>query len=334
MRLLYKNCDSENKIILKKSNQKKKGFLQSAITFVLMYLKKGDTIGIVSPARAIEAAQVEPAIRFFEQHGLRVLVGENAYNREGQMAGSEEEKIQDIQGFISNLDVKAIISTRGGYGCVRIIDQLDLTPLAEQKKWLVGFSDVTVFHSHIHQIYGTPTIHSAMPINMTENPTEEEKISNKTLINCLFGADISYDLPAHHLNQSGDASGLLVGGNLSMLYSLCGSKSDLDTKGKILFLEDLDEYLYHVDRMMMNLKRTGKLENLAGLIVGGMSDMKDNAIPFGKNAEQIILEHTAEYGYPIYFGFEAGHQKLNKALRFGLPAEIKDNQLLLPSKLA
>ena len=299
-----------------------------------MYLKKGDTIGIVSPARAIEAAQLEPAIRFFEKHGLRVLVGDNAYNRHGQMAGSEEDKIQDIQGFISNPEVKAIISTRGGYGCVRIIDQLDLGPLAEQMKWFVGFSDVTVFHSHIHQTYGTPTIHSTMPINMTENPTEEEKISNETLIDCLFGADISYVLPGHHLNQSGDTSGLLVGGNLSMLYSLCGSASDIDTRGKLLFLEDLDEYLYHVDRMMMNLKRTGKLDNLAGLIVGGMSDMRDNTIPFGKDAEQIILEHTVEYGYPIYFGFEAGHQKLNKALRFGLRAEIKDNRLLLSSNLA
>ena len=299
-----------------------------------MYLKKGDTIGIVSPARAIEAAQVEPAIRFFEKHGLRVLVGKNVFNRHGQMAGTEEEKIHDIQGFDNNHEVKAIISTRGGYGCVRIIDQLDLSPLAEQNKWFVGFSDVTVFHSHIHQTYGTPTIHSTMPINMSENPTDEEKINNETLIDCLFGADISYDLPAHHLNQSGDASGLLVGGNLSMLYSLCGSASDIDTRGKLLFLEDLDEYLYHVDRMMMNLKRTGKLDNLAGLIVGGMSDMRDNTIPFGKDAEQIILEHTVEYGYPIYFGFEAGHQKLNKALRFGLRAEIKDNRLLLSSNLA
>jgi len=299
-----------------------------------MYLKKGDTIGIVSPARAIEAAQVEPAIRFFEKHGLRVLVGKNVFNRHGQMAGTEEEKIHDIQGFVNNHEVKAIISTRGGYGCVRIIDQLDLSPLAEQNKWFVGFSDVTVFHSHIHQTYGTPTIHSTMPINMSENPTDEEKINNETLIDCLFGADISYDLPAHHLNQSGDASGLLVGGNLSMLYSLCGSASDIDTRGKLLFLEDLDEYLYHIDRMMMNLKRTGKLDNLAGLIVGGMSDMRDNTIPFGKDAEQIILEHTAEYGYPIYFGFEAGHQKLNKALRFGLHADINDNRLLLPSNLA
>ena len=299
-----------------------------------MYLKKGDTIGIVSPARAIEAAQVEPAIRFFEKHGLRVLVGKNVFNRHGQMAGTEEEKIHDIQGFVNNHEVKAIISTRGGYGCVRIIDQLDLSPLAEQNKWFVGFSDVTVFHSHIHQTYGTPTIHSTMPINMSENPTDEEKINNETLIDCLFGADISYDLPAHHLNQSGDASGLLVGGNLSMLYSLCGSASDIDTRGKLLFLEDLDEYLYHIDRMMMNIKRTGKLDNLAGLIVGGMSDMRDNTIPFGKDAEQIILEHTAEYGYPIYFGFEAGHQKLNKALRFGLHADIKDNRLLLPSNLA
>jgi muramoyltetrapeptide carboxypeptidase len=298
-----------------------------------MYLRKGDTIAIVSPARAIDMEKVEPAIRFFESHGLRVLVGKHAYNVSHQMAGTDAQKVEDLQAFINDPNVRAIVSTRGGYGCVRVIDQLDLAPLAEQRKWFVGYSDVTVFHSHIHQNYGTPTVHGTMPVNISDSPSVDEALSNQTLMQCLFGEEIAYNLPTHKLNKAGDALGILVGGNLSMLYSMCGSVSDIDTKGKILFIEDLDEYLYHIDRMMMNLKRTGKLAHLAALVVGGMSDMNDNAIAFGKNAEEIILEHTSRYGYPIYFGFEAGHQKPNKAMRFGMTAEIKDNQLLLRSDI-
>ncbi len=301
------------------------------LTFVGMYLKKGDTIAIVSPARAIEKEKVEPAIRFFESHGLNVLVGKHVYDVDNQMAGTDDDKVADIQRFIDDKNVRAIISTRGGYGCVRIIDQLDLKPLAKQKKWFVGYSDVTVFHSHIHQNFGTPTLHGTMPVNISDEPSAEEQISNTTLMAALFGEDITYTLPQHSLNKEGDAKGQLVGGNLSMLYSLCGSASDIDTNDKILFIEDLDEYLYHIDRMMMNLKRTGKLDQLAGLIVGGMSDMNDNAIPFGKTAEEIILEHTKDFDYPVYFGFEAGHQKPNKALRLGTDVQIRNNQLFLPA---
>ena len=301
-------------------------------TFVLlMYLSEGDTVAIVSPARAIQRELVEPAVSFLERNGLKVLIGENVYNVHHQMAGTEEDKVTDIQNFIDNPEVKAIISTRGGYGCVRVIDQLNLNPLAQQKKWFVGYSDVTVFHSHIHTHYGTPTLHGTMPVNISDQPSEAEALSNRTLIDALFGRDLSYELPHHELNQNGDAEGQLVGGNLSMLYSLLGSSSDIDTTDKILFIEDLDEYLYHVDRMMMNMKRTGKLENLAGLIVGGMSDMNDNTIPFGKTAEEIILEHTQDFGYPIYFGFDAGHQKPNLALRLGMKTKIKENKLLLPA---
>lgn len=296
-----------------------------------MYLKKGDTIAIVSPARAIEPAKVEPAIRFFEKHGLKVVLGKHIYSIDNQMAGTDAQKVEDIQGFINDPKIRAIVSTRGGYGCVRIIDQLNLAPLAEQKKWFVGYSDVTVFHSHIHQNFGTPTLHSTMPVSISAEPSPDEEISNRTLIDALFGKDLCYELKANSMNKEGNASGKLVGGNLSMLYSMCGSASDINTEGKILFIEDLDEYLYHIDRMMMNLKRTGKLDQLAALVVGGMSDMNDNAIPFGKTAEEIILEHTERFDYPIYFGFEAGHQKPNVALRFGMKAEIKDNQLFLPA---
>jgi muramoyltetrapeptide carboxypeptidase len=210
------------------------------LTFVAMYLKKGDTIAIVSPARAIENEKVVPAIRFFEKNGLKVLVGKHVYDVDNQMAGTDDDKVADIQRFIDDKNVKAIISTRGGYGCVRIIDQLDLKPLAKQKKWFVGYSDVTVFHSHIHQNFGTPTLHGTMPVNISNEPSAEEEISNDTLLAALFGEDLSYQLPQHNLNKIGNAHGKLVGGNLSMLYSLCGSASDIDTKGKILFIEDLD----------------------------------------------------------------------------------------------
>lgn len=296
-----------------------------------MYLKKGDTIAIVSPARAIEREKVQPAIRFFEKRGLNVVVGKHAYNVNNQMAGSDAEKAEDIQGYINDPNIRAIVSTRGGYGCVRVIDKLDLTPLAKQKKWFVGYSDVTVFHSHIHQNHNIPTLHSTMPVSISDDPSPEEQVSNSSLIDALMGADLCYDIGTHPLTKEGNATGTLVGGNLSMLYSLCGSASDIETNGKILFIEDLDEYLYHVDRMMMNLKRTGKLNNLAALIVGGMSDMNDNTIPYGKTAEEIILEHIEGFEYPVYFGFQAGHQQPNVALRLGMDAEIRDNQLLLPA---
>jgi muramoyltetrapeptide carboxypeptidase len=296
-----------------------------------MYLKKGDTIAIVSPARAIASEEIQPAVHFFETHGLQVVLGNHIHTIHHQMAGTDAEKVEDIQAFINDPNIRAIVSTRGGYGCVRLIDQLDLTPLAKQNKWFLGYSDVTVFHSHIHQNFGTPTIHSTMPINISNEPSLEELESNTTLIAALMGQDIRYNIASHPLNKEGDASGILVGGNLSILYSICGSASDISTQGKILFIEDLDEYLYHIDRMMMNLKRTGKLDHLAALVVGGMSDMNDNNIPYGKTAEEIILEHTAAYDYPIYFGFQAGHQKPNVALRLGMKAEIKDNQLFLPA---
>lgn len=296
-----------------------------------MYLKKGDTIGLISPARAIERSQVDPAIAFFEKQGLQVKLGEHIFDVEHQMAGTDENKAKDIQRFIDDKSIKAIVSTRGGYGCVRVIDRLNLEPLAIQKKWFVGYSDVTVFHSDIHSNHHTPTLHATMPINISSTPSPEEAIGNDTLIKALFGEDLIYDLNPHPLNKTGNASGKIIGGNLSMLYSLCGSVSDIDTRGKILFIEDLDEYLYHVDRMIMNLKRTGKLNQLSALVVGSMSDMKDNTNPFGKNAEEIILDHTQEYNYPIYFGFKAGHDKPNCALRLGMKALIKDNQLLLPA---
>jgi muramoyltetrapeptide carboxypeptidase len=299
--------------------------------FTPRYLKKGDTVGIVSPARHIKRKQVEPTIKWLNKFGLNVELGPNMFNILDQMAGSDSDKIHDFQDFINDPNIQAILCSRGGYGSVRIIDQLKFQPVIDQKKWILGYSDVTAIHSHIQANYGFPTLHCTMPINITGSDNLQENTSNQSLIDALFGKDLSYPLPNNSLNRKGEASGRLVGGNLSMLYSLCGSKSDISTDGCILFLEDLDEYLYHVDRMMMNLKRTGKLQALSALVIGGMSDMNDNSISFGKNALQIISDHTKTYDYPVYFGLDAGHTQPNLSLRLGMNAYIRDNTLFLPA---
>ena len=220
--------------------------------------------------------------------------------------------------MLDNPDIKAILCVRGGYGTVRIIDDIDFSHFQKNPKWLAGFSDITVLHSHIHKL-NVASLHSTMPISFSSNTTE----SIMSLKDALFGKHLSIKIDLHPFNRFGEAKGQIVGGNLSILYSLMGSPSDLNTDGKILFIEDLDEYLYHIDRMMMNLKRSGKLSNLKGLIVGGMTKMNDNTIPFGKDAESIIKDVVSEYNYPVCFGFPAGHIKDNRALKLGVIAELK-----------
>ena len=208
--------------------------------FTPNYLKKGDTIGIISPARHINKKQVEPTIAWLEKYGLKVQLGTNMFNILDQMAGSDSDKISDFQGFIDNPNIQAIMCSRGGYGSVRILDQINFQPIIDQKKWILGYSDVTAIHSHIQANYGFPTLHCSMPINITGSNDLQETASKQSLIDALFGKDLSYPLPDNSLNKYGKASGRLIGGNLSMLYSLCGSKSDISTDGCILFLEDLD----------------------------------------------------------------------------------------------
>jgi len=279
------------------------------------YLKKGDTIGIVSTARKISGEEISTAVKIFEEWGLKVEPGKNLFSEHHQFAGTDSQRLIDFQQMLDNPGIKAIVCARGGYGTVKIIDNIDFSEFSKNPKWIAGFSDVTVLHSHIHTNLGIETIHSAMPVNFNNIPEDSQSIT--TLKNALFGEGLSYNINPHPFNRRGQATAMLTGGNLSILYSLCGSISDIDTKGKILFIEDLDEYLYHIDRMMMNLKRSGKLENLAGLIVGSMSEMNDNTTPYGQTAYEIIKECVEEYDYPLCFGFPAGHIKDNRTLIFG-----------------
>jgi muramoyltetrapeptide carboxypeptidase len=278
------------------------------------YLKKGDQIAIVSPARSITFEEVHPAIRFFQKHDLEVVLGSYIFSKQHQFAGSDEQRRRDFQHMLDDEQIKAIVCSRGGYGTVRIIDKLDFSAFREQPKWIVGFSDVTVLHSHIQQQFGIETLHATMPINI-KNEKQDETL--QTMVNALFGKRITYTCPKSDLSREGNAEGVLTGGNLSILYSLMGSSSETDTAGKILFLEDVDEYLYHIDRMMMALKRAGKLDKLKGLIVGGMTKMNDNTIPFGKTANEIISDVVKDYQFPVCYDFPAGHQDANLALIMG-----------------
>lgn len=291
------------------------------------HIKKGDTIGIVSTARKITEAELQPAILLLEQWGLKWILGKSIGVEEHQFAGDDHVRAKDLQEMMDHSEVKAIWCARGGYGTVRIVDAINFSEFMNHPKWIVGYSDITVLHSHLHQM-GIATLHAQMPLDI-EKKTEATKT---TLYKLLFGETYSieyaYEGP---LCRPGNVQGILTGGNLSVLNSLCGSPSAIETEGKILFLEDLDEYLYHIDRMIMNLKRNGMLSNLAGLVVGGMTDMKDNVIPFGKSAEEIIYEAVKDYAYPVCFNFPSGHISDNRALLLGgrIALEVKKGSIKL-----
>lgn len=279
------------------------------------YLKQGDRIGLISPARKIASQEVKVAVKLLQKWGLEPVFGRHIFSSHHQFGGSDAERASDVQEFLDDYNVKGILSTRGGYGSVRIIDKLDFSKFKVHPKWLIGYSDITVFHSHIHQVLGIETIHATMPINFPSDFVENQTTSS--LKQALFGELEAYHLTNCQILREGRTNAPLVGGNLSMLYSLAGSSSDINTDGKILFIEDLDEYLYHIDRMMMNLKRSGKLNHLKALVIGGMNDMNDNTIPYGQSAKEIIWETVKEYDYPVIFDFPSGHIEPNMALYLG-----------------
>jgi len=284
-------------------------------------LLPGDKVAIVAPARKVSHEEMAPALNILRQWSYQPVEGKYLYGDHHQFSGTDEERIIDFQAMLDDKSIRAIFCARGGYGSVRIIDELDLSGFKENPKWIVGYSDITVFHSHINRHLGIQTLHGAMPINFPADLKMNTGL--QSLKDILEGGLPEYQFTSHPFNREGKAEGVLCGGNLSMLYSLTGTASDIDTEGKILFIEDLDEYLYHIDRMMMNLKRSGRLKGLAGLVVGSMNEMNDNTVPYGKTAYEIIAETAAVYNFPVIFDFKSGHISENLGLIIGGHVELE-----------
>jgi muramoyltetrapeptide carboxypeptidase len=281
------------------------------------FLKPGDTVLIVATARFISREEVASAQQVLEGWGFKVELAPDLFRTDNQYGGTDAHRAACLQWALDHPEASAMLLARGGYGTLRIIDHVSFAGFEKKPKWMCGFSDATVLHSHLHRL-GYCSLHSPMVNTFLRD--RESTLSLKAL---LSGEKIPYEIAAHEMNVTGRAEGELIGGNLSVLYALSGSVSEMNFRNKILFLEDLDEYLYHIDRMMMQLKRSGKLERIAGLVVGGFSEMKDNKVPFGKNAEEIILEAVREYGYPVCFGFPAGHEDVNMAFYHGKRVKLE-----------
>lgn len=284
-------------------------------------LQKGDTIAILATARKNIDDNLKPALDLLHSWGLEAVIGSSIGLDDNQLAGTDAQRAADFQAQLDNPNIKAIWCVRGGYGTIRMIDLLDFTQFKENPKWIIGFSDVTVLHNHLNTM-GFKSIHGIMPISVPKASPQAIESLRKS----LFGEKITYEIDPFTMNRFGTASGELVGGNLSILYSVLGSPSAIDCTDKILFLEDLDEYLYHIDRMMMNLKRNGCLESIKGIIVGSMTKMKDNDIPWGKNALEIIEDVTKKYNIPVLYNFPAGHIQDNRALIMGSKVTIDVNE--------
>ncbi len=278
------------------------------------YLSPSDKVAVLSTAKRTEPHEIEEALTVLESWALDPVVGANAFATDDFLAGTDEQRTADLQQMLDDVTIRAIFFTKGGYGTLRIIDNIDFTIFKQNPKWLIGYSDITLLHSHVHN-FGIQTLHGVMLQGYAKSSPE----SSESIRKVIFGESLKYNFPvnAHNRGENKEVTGLLVGGNLSMLYATIGSESEIDTDGKILFIEDIDEYLYHYDRMLVSLKRAGKLSNLKALCVGALIDIKESTIPFGRDAYQITLEQTAEYGYPVYFGFPAGHITDNRALIMG-----------------
>lgn len=282
-------------------------------------LEKGDQVAIIATARKVEAEELAFAKQLLKDWELTPILGSSIGLSANQFAGTDEERAKDFQQQLDNPNIKAIWCARGGYGTVRILDLLDFSNFKKSPKSIIGYSDITALHSHVHNM-GIASLHAEMPTLIHE----KSEATKSSLKNVLFGEQPNYQWEnKSKIYRNGVGEGELIGGNLSVLYSLCGSASAINPAGKILFLEDLDEYLYHIDRMMQNLKRNNWFENLAGLVVGGMTEMNDNTIPFGQPAKEIIWDIVKDYKFPVCFDFPAGHIQDNKALTFGRKVSLK-----------
>ncbi|MFN8244373.1 MAG: LD-carboxypeptidase [Ferruginibacter sp.] len=286
------------------------------------YLSKGDTIGITCPAGYILEKDIQPAVAKLKEWGFAVQVGATVGKKDYTFGGTDEERRNDFQQQLDDPAIKAILCARGGYGLIRIIDDIDFKKIAKHPKWIIGFSDITVLHAHLNRNYRVASLHSKMCNSFPDDWSKAEPAqleSIESIRKCISGGQMRYSFTPSPRNRTGLVTGELIGGNLKTLETLAGTKSDISTHDKILFVEDTGEYLYSIDRMFWNLKRSGKLSHLAGLVVGGFKAKKDDeGEEFGKTLEDIVLEKVQEYKYPVCFDFPVGHQKYNVALKCGV----------------
>ena len=293
------------------------------------YLKKGDTIAILAPAGILKgrAETIQKAKELAQSWGLNVVLGENLFNQNNHFAGTDDERAEDFQKALDNPNIKAIWAARGGYGSVRLLDRLDFTKFMGNPKWIIGYSDITAFHNHIHNL-GFETLHAMMATSLEEKPEEITKTIS-SYKKALFGEQLSYSIPSSNYNRLGEVSGQLIGGNLAIVTSMLGSKSQLDTKDKILFLEEIGEYKYSIDRMLQSLKRANYFSTIKAVIIGDISMIKKNTTKWGSSVEQLILDALPK-DIPILFDFPAGHEPDNRAMIFGRKIKMtvnKGNQL-------
>lgn len=287
------------------------------------YLKVGDTVAIVAPSGILNnrEKEIDHAKDLLKSWGLNVIIGKHLFNKSGHFAGTDNERAEDFQKALDNPNIKAIWSARGGYGTVRILDKLDYTRYKEHPKWVIGYSDITALHSQLNN-EGSESIHALMGTSLTDD-LEEIKDNVASFKAAIFGLPLSYTIESSSYNKTGNASGPLVGGNLTLLHTMLGSKTSIDTSGKILFFEEIGEYAYHIDRMLQSLKRAGYFENCKGIIVGSISKVRENTTPWGKPVEQLILDVVAEYDFPVLFNFPAGHEDDNRAMILGRTVRLR-----------
>lgn len=285
------------------------------------YLKKGDLVGVTCPSSKMELHAAEYAARTIESWGFRVHLGITVGTSFHNFSAPDELRLEELQDMMDDPEIKAIVFGRGGYGMICILDKIDFSRFRKHPKWICGYSDITALHAHMQERYNIASIHSMMCSGITV--ATHENIYVNSLREALLGKRSQYTCDVHPMNREGKATGKLAGGNLSLLANISGSRSQIDTKGKILVLEDVGEYRYNVDRMMYNLKRAGWLDKLAGLIVGSFTEERETETPFGQTEYEIIRNLVKEYDYPVCYGFPVGHQEQNFALKLGVPHELK-----------
>lgn len=287
-------------------------------------LKTGQTVAIVAPAGVVERSYINKAVEVFESWGLKVILGNNLFAEYHQFAGSDGQRLSDVQLALDDEEVRAVFCARGGYGTIRIIDSIHWHGFQQNPKWVVGFSDITALHATVCN-QGFESVHGVMPINIGKLSTTSKPL--EYLKEVLFKGAVSYSIEPHALNRSGTEKAKLIGGNLSLLNTLSGTEYDFNWDGKVLFIEDVGEQYYHIDRIMQSLRLAGKLEKLSGLIVGGFSEMIDNKRPFGRTPEEIIADIVQGFDYPVAFGFPAGHVQDNYPLIIGAEVSLEVNNL-------